>query len=82
MTGPKQQMCIRMPSHLSIFGKLYWHFFDGLHAVWANTRLCSHKHDFQQFFSGDTYTDEFMFLPSTRTCTADITHGSYTMEFF
>ena len=34
------------------------------------------------FISGDTYTDEFMFPLSTCTCTADITHGSYSMEFF
>ena len=37
---------------------------------------------FMGFFSGDTYTDEFTFPQSTCTCTADITNGSYSMEFF
>ena len=43
-------------------------------------RLCPHKLIF--IFTGKTYTDEFMFLLLTCTCTADITHGSYSMKFF
>ena len=34
------------------------------------------------FFSGVTYTDKFMFPLSACTCTADITHGFNSMEFF
>ena len=40
-------------------------------------RLYPHKH-----FSGHTYSDEFTLPLSACTCTADVTHGSYSMEFF
>ena len=43
-------------------------------------RLC--PHNFHFFGDTSTYTDEFIFPLSICTCTADITHGSYSMKFF
>ena len=75
-TGPKKQLS---PVHIWKTGlALFWWFTFCL-SVYID---CVLMNIIFNFFSRDSYTDEFTFPLSTCTVTADFTLGAYSMEFF